>query len=231
HLAHHGLHVGEVDVDHARTLGDVGDATHGAGQHVVGLGEGGQQAGVLAENGQQLLVGDGDQRVDMLGQRANAFIGDLHALATLEGERTGHHGDGQDAELTRHLGDDRRSTGTGTAAHAGGDEDHVGALQHFGDAFAILERGLTTDLRIRTSTQSLGHAGTQLQHGARGNVLQRLCIGVGADEFHALDVVLRHVIDRVAAATTDTDDFDNCTLRDVVYEFEHGPLSFYYLII
>src|SRR5690606_2758373 len=63
HFAHHGLNVGEVDVDHARTLDDVGDAAHGAGQHVVGLGEGGQQAGILAEDGQQFFVGDGDQRV------------------------------------------------------------------------------------------------------------------------------------------------------------------------
>src|SRR5690606_22319749 len=71
HFAHHRLHVGEVDVHQARTLHDVGDAAHGAGQHVIGLGEGGQQAGVLAEDGQQLLVGDCDQRVDALGQGTN----------------------------------------------------------------------------------------------------------------------------------------------------------------
>src|SRR5690606_28335923 len=45
HFAHHGFHVGKVDVDHAGTDDQVGNALHRAKQHVVGLAEGGQQAG------------------------------------------------------------------------------------------------------------------------------------------------------------------------------------------
>src|SRR5690606_20546492 len=40
HLAHHGAHVGEVDVHHARADDEVGDALHGPQQHVVGGLEG-----------------------------------------------------------------------------------------------------------------------------------------------------------------------------------------------
>src|SRR5690606_3103889 len=217
HFAHHGLNVGEVDVDHARTLDDVGDAAHGAGQHVVGLGEGGQQAGILAEDGQQFFVGDGDQRVDALGQRADALIGNDHALLALERERTSDHGHGEDAQLLGDLGDHRSGAGTGATAHAGGDEHHVGALQHFGDALAVFQSGLTTGLRIGASTQALGHARAELQHGARTDVLQRLRIGVGADELDAFDVADRHVVDRVTAATADTDDLDHRTLWNVIY--------------
>jgi hypothetical protein len=36
HFGHHGAHVGEVDVDHARAGDQVGDALHRAQQHVVG---------------------------------------------------------------------------------------------------------------------------------------------------------------------------------------------------
>src|SRR5690625_167262 len=36
HLRHDGAHVGEVDVDHARTDDEVGDALDGAQQHIVG---------------------------------------------------------------------------------------------------------------------------------------------------------------------------------------------------
>ncbi|MNQ91782.1 hypothetical protein D3C85_1071780 [compost metagenome] len=223
HFAHHGLHVGEVDVDHARTLDDVGNATHGAGQYVIGLGERRQQAGVLAEDGQQFFVGDGDQRVDAFRQGANALLSDLHALLAFKRERTGHHCDGENTHFLRHLGDHRSSAGAGTATHAGGDEDHVAALQHFGDALAVFHGRLPADFRVGAGAQAFGHARTQLQDGARTDVLQRLCIGIGADELDAFDVVLRHVVDRIAAAAAHANDLDNRTLRDAVYELEHFP--------
>src|SRR5690606_41467932 len=97
--AHHGLHVGEVDVDHAGTDDQVGNALDGAKQYVVGLAEGGQQAGVLAQHGQQLLVGGGDQGVDVLAQLADTFLGDLHALSAFAGARLGYHGNVEDAHF------------------------------------------------------------------------------------------------------------------------------------
>ncbi|CAI8959447.1 hypothetical protein EMIT0194P_50105 [Pseudomonas serbica] len=223
HFAHHGTYVGKVDVDHARTLDDVGDTANGTGQYIVSLGESRQQAGVLTEDGQQFLVGNGDQRVDAFRQQANAFIGDLHALAAFERERTSHHRNGENPHFLGHFGNDRRSTGTGTAAHASGDEHHVGALQDFGNALTIFESGLTTYFRVGTSAQTFGHAGTQLQDGPRANALERLGISVGADEFDAFNVALDHVIHGVAAATAYTDNFNNRACGDVVYEFEHFP--------
>jgi hypothetical protein len=211
------------DVDHAGTLDDVGDTAHGTGQYIVGLGESRQQAGVLAQDGQQLLIGDGDQRVDALGEHANAFVGDLHALATFERERTRDDSHGQDAHFLGHFGDDRRSAGAGAPAHAGGDEDHVGALQHFGDTLAVFQGGLAAHFRVGASAQALRHAGTQLQNGARADVFQRLGVGIGADELNAFNIALDHMVDRVAAATTHTDNLDHRALRDVVYEFEHFP--------
>ncbi len=67
---------------------------------------------------------------------------------------------------------------------------------------------------------------TQLQYGARVDVLERLCVGIGADELHALDVAVDHVLDGVATATTDTNDFNHGILRDVVYELEHSISPF-----
>lgn len=65
-----------------------------------------------------------------------------------------------------------------------------------------------------------------MQDGPRADVFQRLSIGVGADELDAFDVALDHVVDSVAAATADTDYFDNRASGDVVYEFEHVPSPF-----
>ncbi|CAI9003210.1 hypothetical protein EMIT0P100_90126 [Pseudomonas sp. IT-P100] len=223
HFAHHGTHVGKVDVDHTRTLDDVGDTANGTGQYIVSLGESRQQACVLTKDGQQLLVGNGDQRVDAFGQQTNTFVGDLHALATFEREWTGHHRNGEDPHFLGHFSNDRRSTGTGTAAHAGGDEHHVGALQDFGNALTVFESGLTTYFRIGASAETFGHAGAQLQDGPRANALERLGISVGADEFNAFNVALDHVIDSVAAASANTDNLNDRACGDVVYEFEHFP--------
>ncbi|MNT09254.1 hypothetical protein D3C72_1440300 [compost metagenome] len=62
-----------------------------------------------------------------------------------------------------------------------------------------------------------------MQDGPRANALERLGISVGADEFNAFNVALDHVVDSVAAATADTDNFDYRACGDVVYEFEHFP--------
>ena len=56
-------------------------------------------------------------------------FGDPHPVHALEVEGLGHHADGQDALLAGDPGDHRRRAGAGAAAHAGGDEHHVRALQ------------------------------------------------------------------------------------------------------
>src|SRR5690606_23343814 len=122
--------------------------------------------------------------------------------------------------------DYRSRTGAGTTAHASGNEDHVGALQDLGDTLAIVHCGLATDFRIGACTQSLGNGGTQLQKGFHLNFLQRLGIGVGADEFHTFNVVAHHVVDGIAAASAYANHLNDCTLRGMIYEFEHFPLSF-----
>ena len=49
----------------------------------------------------------------------------------------------------------------------------------------------------------------ELQLRARGRALQRLRIGVGADELHARQPAVDHVLDRVAAAAAHADDLDD----------------------
>ncbi len=86
---------------------------------------------------------------------------------------------------------------------------HVGAAQQFDDALAIFQRGLAADLGIRARAEALGDVAAELQRDLRAAVLERLRIGVGADEIHALDIRLHHVRDRVAAAAAHADDLDH----------------------
>src|SRR3569623_1041903 len=223
HLAHHGAHVGKVDVDEARPGYQLGDALHRALQHIVGGLEGIEQGNALAQHRQQLLVGNGDQRIDVLRQLFNALLRHQQALLALERKRLGQHRHGKDAEFARRLRDAGRAAGARAAAHAGGDEQHVDALDPFDDAVAIFHRRLAAHVRIGAGAEALGDAGAELQHGAGRRITQRLRIGVGAHELHALDAALHHVFDRVAAAAADADDLDHGVLRSSIHEFKHMP--------
>ena len=57
-----------------------------------------------------------------------------------------------------------------------------------------------------TGAKPLGDLAAELQHGLGGDALERLGIGIGADELHPFDAALDHVIDGIAAAATDADD-------------------------
>jgi hypothetical protein len=110
------------------------------------------------------------------------------------------------------LGHHRCCTGTGATTHAGGDEQHVGTLDHLPDTVLVILRRLAADVRIGTGTQSLGDAAADLQRGACRHVFQRLGIGVGTDKIHAVDVLFAHVLHGIAATAADTDHLDNRTL-------------------
>jgi hypothetical protein len=60
--------------------------------------------------------------------------------------------------------------------------------------------------------------GAELQQLVGLGAVQRLRVGIGADEFHALNALGDHVVDGVAAATTDPDHLD---LGALVKLFDH----------
>ena len=151
----------------------------------------------------------------------------LLALRALEGERLGHHADGQRAAVARDLRDDGRRAGAGAAAHAGGHEDHVGAGERLGDARGVLQRGGAADLRVGAGAEPLGQVAAEVDLGARQAGLQHLTVGVGDDEVDAFDAGLDHRVERVAAATAYTDDLDDGTAGtlSIVVEFEHRKID------
>ena len=81
-------------------------------------------------------------------------------------------------------------------------------------------------LGIGAGAQALGDVGAELQLDLRLVALQRLRIGVGADELHALHALVDHVIDRIAAAAAHADHFDDRFLGLCIDEFEHVASPF-----
>ena len=88
-------------------------------------------------------------------------------VAAFEHEGLGHDADGEDAALAGRLGDDRGRAGAGAAAHAGGDEDHVGAFDVAGDFVRRFFRRRTPYFRSGARAEAARDAGAQLD-GARG---------------------------------------------------------------
>ena len=103
---------------------------------------------VLLDHLEQAVVLDHDQRVDAVAQRLDPCLGLLGAQLALERERPRDDADGERAELAADLGDDRRAARAGAAALAGGDEDHVRALERLLQLVAALLRGGEADLRV-----------------------------------------------------------------------------------
>ncbi|CAB4337439.1 unannotated protein [freshwater metagenome] len=136
-IGHHSPNVGEVEVDQTRDRDQVGDALNALSQNVVGLTEGFKHGRTLLNRCQQTLVGDHDQRVNDFAQASDALVGSAHPLRAFEFKRAGYDADGECADFSfGDLSDHRGSAGSGAAAFASSDEDHVGALERLLDVVA-----------------------------------------------------------------------------------------------
>ncbi|MGY3557101.1 hypothetical protein ACVWXP_000370 [Bradyrhizobium sp. USDA 4463] len=168
-------------------------------EHLVRHREGVGEGGLLVGDPEQVLVRDDQKRVDHLVQLVDAGFGGAHAAAALEVERLGHHADCEDAHVARSLGDDGGSTGAGAAAHAGGDEHHVGAGEMVAQLVDHFFSSGGADVRLRACAQSLRDRGAHLHDALRLGHRQRLRVGVGDHEIDALEARRDHVVDGIAA--------------------------------
>ncbi len=208
-LGHHGSHIREVHVDQPWAGDQLGDALHCALQDGVGGLEGIQERGVAAQHRQELLVGNGDQRIDILRQLQHAVVGHARALVAFHLERPRHHCHREDAKLLGHLRHHWSRAGAGSTTHAGSDEQHVAAFDQLDDAVAILHRSLAPDFRVCPGAKTLGDVAADLQRGTHLGVLERLRVGVYADEIHTFDAGLHHVRYGVAATTAHPEHLDD----------------------
>ena len=111
----------------------------------------------------------------VLASSSMPSLGVAHAAPALEAERLGHDADRQRALVARDLRDDRRRAGAGAAAHAGGDEHHVGALQRLRDALDVFERGLAPDLGLRAGAEAARESAAELRSSRRAKFWPSAC--------------------------------------------------------
>jgi hypothetical protein len=154
------------------------------------------------------IVGDHDQRVHVFSQAGNALFRLALALATFKPEGLGDYAHGEGPHLLGHLGQDRCRSGAGAAAHAGGDEHQVSALQGFLQFIAGFLGGLLANHRVAAGAQAPSELLAQLDAPLGGGLQQGLGIGVQHPVAHPLQVGGNHAIDRIAAASAHTDHFN-----------------------
>ena len=207
-VLHDGGDVGKVQVDKAGVPDQVRDGLHRLTQHIVrdlkGVGKGDLLVGGVL----QALVGDDDQGVHLVPELPDAGLRSPHPPGPLKAEGLRHDAHGEDVHLLGHLRHDGGAAGAGAAAHARGDEDHVGILQGLRDLAPALLGGLAAHLGIGAGALAVGQFLTDLDLiGGAGDV-EGLLVGVHRHELHALGAGLHHAVDHVVAAAAHTDDFD-----------------------
>ena len=208
HLAHHLADVGEIEVDQSRHHHEVGDAADPGIEHVVRHLEGFGEGRLLVGDPEQVLVGDDDQRIDILLQLIDPGFADAHAIQPFELERLGHYADSEDSLLAGGAGDHRRGAGSGATAHAGGDEHHVGTLELLDDLIDRFLGGGAADVGARARAEAPGDVAAQLDRPLGGGIGERLGVGVRDNEVDAVQLAFDHVVDRIAAGAADADHGD-----------------------
>ena len=131
------------------------------------------------------------------------------SLRALEAERPRHDADRERTEAPRDLGDEGGTTGPGAAALAGGDEDHVGALQDLLDLFPMLVGRVAADLGIGSGAQAASGLAPDVHLHFRVGHQQGLRVGVHGDELDAPEACLDHPVHRVHSTAADADDLDD----------------------
>ena len=117
--------------------------------------------------------------------------------------------DRERAELACDPRDDGRSAGSGAAALAGGDEDHVRAAERVLDLVVALLGRPAADLGLRAGAEALRQLAADVELDGRIRELELLQVGVDGDELDRRDPGVDHPVDRVQARAADPDDADH----------------------
>ena len=129
HALQHRPDVGKIEIDQPFLDDQIDDARDPRIENLVGKHERLGKRRLLVGDTKQVLIGDDNQRIDVFLQFDDAGFGDTHPAGAFKQKRFGDDGDGEDAEFARDARDNRCGSSARAAAHASGNEEHMGAGQ------------------------------------------------------------------------------------------------------
>src|SRR5690606_22119 len=115
---HHGLNIVKIQI-HLSVHGDqVRNTFCGSGKYIIRFGKGlrKRQIAVLLP---ELVVGNNQNRINMLAHGLNTFLRLFESLSSLVGKWSSYNPDRKNSELMTYLSDYRCRAGSGAAAHSG----------------------------------------------------------------------------------------------------------------
>ena len=133
-------------------------------KNAVGQLQGISESGIRIGDPQEGLVGDYEGGIAVLAQFLDTHLGPLGALAAFENKRSGHYAYRECTLLARDAGDPWCGTRTGTPAHPGSNENHVGSPNGLLDELAVFLDGLggsTNGPRWRSRRADALHFGSR----------------------------------------------------------------------
>src|SRR3989338_8249070 len=113
---HNGFDIVKVSIDVARRRDDIGDTLNRLAQYLVAHSERVFCRCVLINDGEEFVVRDDDEGINLFLKLGEAAVGNILALGTLKGEWSGDDRDDERANLFRNLRNNCRSAGAGAAA-------------------------------------------------------------------------------------------------------------------
>jgi hypothetical protein len=114
----------------------------------------------------------------------------------------------------------RATTGAGASALPGGDEHHVGALEHLFELFRVVLSRLPANIRVRARAEPASQLTTDVQLDVGVRRQQCLRVGIDRDELDALQAGLDHPVDGIDATAADPDHLDH---GQVILGRRHHP--------
>ena len=158
----------------------------------------------------KFIITDNKQRVNIWFQNLNSVFRLLLALLSLISERCSDNAYGENSKIFTNFCDDRCTACACTATHAGRNECHLCVdFKNSLDLFKRFLRCLSTDLRIRACSETLGKVRTQLHFIWYQALSNGLCVGIADNKIYYFNLLAEHVIDSVASAAAHTDYFDD----------------------
>ena len=125
-VLHNALDVRKVKVDIAGNLNGIGNALNALPENLVSLAESVLHAQRFIAEKLEPFVRDNNKAVNVLLKLADTVLSLLHTSSALKFERLCYNADRESAELPCNLGNNGSSARSGAAAHACGDENHIG---------------------------------------------------------------------------------------------------------